>query len=251
MNQHIHIATRFCGPPTSGNGGVSAGLLAAALGCGLGDAAEIRLHAMPPLDTDLVIEHDADGAGRAIDPDGSVVLSGRRVAWANEERRRPATWDDAVASAVPFDPDLHPYPTCFVCGPARADGDGLRLFAGAVPSREGADAVFAAPWVPDPSLADPADPSTVRAEIVWSALDCPSGQAVHVMDGGSAEAVLLGTIAAVRHAPVRVGGRYVATAWERAPRDGRKLFSACTLTEADTGTLVGESSCVWIAVPRS
>ena len=44
----------------------------------------------------------------------------------------------------------HPLPHCFVCGPKRAEGDGLRIF----PGRSADDAVFAAPWVPHASLDD-------------------------------------------------------------------------------------------------
>ena len=51
----ITIPKRFCGPPTSGNGGYSCGRLAAFVQ----GPAEITLRAPPPLDTKLSIErHD-------------------------------------------------------------------------------------------------------------------------------------------------------------------------------------------------
>ena len=43
-----------------------------------------------------------------------------------------ASFDEASAAELltPIKPHEHPLPTCFVCGPARAQGDGLRIFAG-------------------------------------------------------------------------------------------------------------------------
>ena len=48
----ITIAKRFCGPPTSGNGGYSSGRVAALVG----NPAEITLRAPPPLDAALRVE---------------------------------------------------------------------------------------------------------------------------------------------------------------------------------------------------
>jgi hypothetical protein len=52
-------------------------------------------------------------------------------------------------------------PDCFVCGPARAPGDGLRIFPGPVSRRS----VWAAPWTPDLSVGGP--DGRVRDEVVW------------------------------------------------------------------------------------
>ena len=73
----------------------------------------------------------------------------------------------------------HAYNTCFVCGPAREDG--LRVYAGPVEGRPG---LVASPWTPA---------EDVRPELVWAALDCPSGWAV---DDFQREGVLLGRMAA-------------------------------------------------------
>ena len=50
------IAKRYCGPPQSGNGGYSCGLL----GKQIEGPSKVRLHVPPPLDSDLTIEQDAD-----------------------------------------------------------------------------------------------------------------------------------------------------------------------------------------------
>ena len=62
----------------------------------------------------------------------------------------------------------HLIPSCFNCGPLRAEGDGLRIFPGVVEERE----VVAAPWTPAQSLAN--SEGIVEQEYVWSALDCPT-----------------------------------------------------------------------------
>src|SRR3982075_2267589 len=77
---------------------------------------------------------------------------------------------------TPIKQHEHLPPTCFVCGPARAQGDGLRIFAGPlVRQSRNASAVFAATWTPDPTLA--AEDGFVAPEFLWSALDCPTGYA--------------------------------------------------------------------------
>ena len=66
----------------------------------------------------------------------------------------------------------HLFPRCFVCGPAREAGDGLRIFSSPLQGQT----LHAAPWVPHESLAD--DRGDVATEFLWAALDCPSGFAV-------------------------------------------------------------------------
>ena len=51
----VRIERRFRGPPTTGNGGYVAGLVAAALG---GTDCTVTLKAPPPLDRDLVLTTD-------------------------------------------------------------------------------------------------------------------------------------------------------------------------------------------------
>jgi hypothetical protein len=121
----------------------------------------------------------------------------------------------------------HAYPTCFTCGPERDDG--LGIFAGAVEGREG---VVAAPWTPAPD---------VRAEIVWAALDCPSGWAV---DDFQREGVLLGRMAASIHERPEPSEAHVVVGW-RIGEEGRKRFAGSALYTAD-GDLVAHSRSTWI-----
>jgi hypothetical protein len=137
--------------------------------------------------------------------------------------------------------DEHPYPTCFVCGPRRAEGDGLRIFPGPVDGRD----LRAAPWTPAADLAG--EDGLVRPEFVWSALDCPSGLAINAF--GGVGRVLLGRLAADLRHPVRAGQDHVLTAWPIS-RDGRKLHTGSALFTA-AGELLAAARAVWIEVePR-
>jgi hypothetical protein len=104
--------------------------------------------------------------------------------------------------------------------------------------------VVAAPWVPDASLVD--SRGAVRPEFVWAALDCPSGWAPIVADGGTP--MLLGELAARVLGPIRAGERCVIAAWMLG-REGRKSRSDAVLFGAD-GTARAVASATWIAIAR-
>src|SRR5690348_5738134 len=108
------IDRRFRGPATSGNGGYTCGLVAALVG----NAAEVTLRVPPPLDVPLRVEGTSVWAGETLVAE-AVPASIEIVAPA------PVSFDEATRAAEPdFDT---PFPECFVCGHARADG--LRIFA--------------------------------------------------------------------------------------------------------------------------
>src|SRR5207248_10722012 len=69
----IVIAKRFCGPPDSGNGGYSSGLLANKLS----QHAECTLRKPIPLERELLIEA-RNGGGVLLD-DREIVIGGRAV----------------------------------------------------------------------------------------------------------------------------------------------------------------------------
>ncbi|WP_432993115.1 hypothetical protein [Dactylosporangium sp. CA-233914] len=155
----MRIAARYNGPPGSGNGGYSAGLLATALGLA---PAEVTLRRPPPLETDLTLVRDAvAGMGRAMHGDDLVAEA--RAAAGRPDAVPPVPLADAEAAATAYAGLLdHPFPTCFVCGTGRDDGLGLR--PGPLP-----DARTATPWHV---------PGDVDEVMMWAALDCPGGWAV-------------------------------------------------------------------------
>jgi hypothetical protein len=134
--------------------------------------------------------------------------------------------------------DEHTFPECFVCGPHRKPGDGLRIFAGPA---AGSD-VVAAPWIVDKSLGAPA-----ATEFLWAALDCPSGFALWSPREGTT--VVLGQLTAAIHGQVMPGDKCVAMGWPLQV-DGRKRFAGSAVF-SEKGELVALARAVWIEVPAS
>jgi hypothetical protein len=212
------IPSRFNGPPSSANGGYACGLFSEALGGGF----EVTLLVPPPLDTQLDIVGDELRHGDV------VVARARRAVHSDEDVPEPVSLAEAEAASTRYAGfEHHAYPTCYTCGPERDDG--LRIFAGPVEGRVG---VVAAPWTPGPG---------VRAEIVWAALDCPSGWAV---DEFQREGVLLGRMAAAIHTRPEPGEAHVVIGW-RVGAEGRKRFAGSAVFTGDGG-LVAHSRSTWL-----
>ena len=242
----VIIEPRYCGPPKSGNGGYVCGRLARHIPGG----AEITLHAPPPLDKRLDVIATDGGSWEL--RDGAAVVATGRPASLQFTLLETASFDEASAAELltPIKPHEHPLPTCFVCGPARARGDGLRIFAGPLGRQSwNASAVYAATWTPDPSLA--AEDGLVAPEFLWSALDCPTGYASsHDRESGGIDRtpILLGRMAARVEARPRPGERCVITSWEIG-RDGRKRVAEAAV-HGEAGTLLAVARATWIAVDR-
>jgi hypothetical protein len=242
----ITIDQRFCGPPSSGNGGYVCGLLAGHIGA----SAEITLRAPPPLGRPLDIVAGADGA-LALREGEAILATGRpaRIEVSDIPSASYAEAEDAVRRS-PFDDKNHIFPTCFVCGPARAAGDGLRIFAGPLSARADRNiATFAAPWIPDANLGG--DDGCVAAEFVWAALDCPTGYAslgARQLAMSGAEAILLGRMSARIDRRPKPGERCVVVAWSTG-RDGRKLFANSALLRED-GEMLALAQTTWLVVDQ-
>jgi hypothetical protein len=128
-----------------------------------------------------------------------------------------------------------------VCGPDRPPGDGLRVISGPVAGR---DDVVASPWEVGPDV--PASGGTVRPEIVWAVLDCPSGNALMLVP--EMGICMLGRMSARLDAPVEAGRSYVTMGWAIA-RDGRKCDTgSAILTPA--GEPVARARATWIQLRR-
>lgn len=205
---------------------------------------------LPPLDKQLDVVATDDGSWEL--RDGATVVATGRPAGLELTRLEKASFDEASAAELltPVKPHEHPLPTCFVCGPARAQGDGLRIFAGPLVRQSGnASAVFAATWTPERTLT--AEDGLVAPEFLWSALDCPTGYASsHDRESGSFDRtpILLGRMSAQIESRPRPGERCVITAWE-AGRDGRKRVAEAAAHD-EAGTLLAVARATWIAVDR-
>jgi hypothetical protein len=242
----IIIDRRYCGPPNSGNGGYVCGRLARHISGG----AEVTLRAPPPLDKQLDIVARDEGQFEL--HDGATVVATGRPANVELSRLERASFDEARAAelSTPIKPHEHPLPTCFVCGPARAPGDGLRISAGPLVGHSPkASSVLAATWIPDTTLT--AEDGLVASEFLWSALDCPTGYACshdRKNRGFDPTPMLLGRMSARIEMRPRPGERCVITAWE-VGRDGRKRVAEAA-AYGEAGTLLAVARATWIAVDR-
>jgi len=227
----LAIAKRFCGPPTSANGGYFCGLVASLST----DNVTVRLMKPPPLDTPLEAEVQADGI--IVVRNGTEIVAQARPAEPLAlDTPVPPSYLEALDASVRY-PGFseHPFPTCFVCGPQRSRGDGLRVFAGPVNGRP----VFAAPWVPDASL-DRGD-GKVRPEFMWAAMDCPGCFAANKTGRGT---WLLGEFTAHVDRCVHVEEPCRVVAWHIASK-GRKHEAGTALFDED-GELCGRAKAIWI-----
>jgi hypothetical protein len=237
----IVVPPRFNGPPGVGNGGYFAGLIARALG---GGPAEVTLRAPAPLDRPLSLEDRGEGVRVR---DGDTVVAEGKPTTVEVEPPPPVSVETAAAAAKhgPFvDAEKHPFPSCFVCGPMRAEGDGLRLFAGPVEGHT----VFATPWTPAPSLAS--DDGTLADEVVWAALDCPSSAPIsNDADQPDFRPIVLGRIAVRIDRPVRAAEPHVVVAWGLRIDRRRRDAAAALYTAA--GALCAVSRSLWIELRRA
>jgi hypothetical protein len=234
---HLSVPQRFRGPAHSVNGGYMCGRVAAYLG----GPATVTLHQPPPLDTAMTVQAGPDSVRVH---HGDTLIAQAVPAADSVALRVPGLVSMAQAQAAQgrsryFDEPV--FPSCFVCGPQRPPGDGLRILPGPVADRT----LWAAPWTPDASVAD--DEGTVAAEIVWAALDCPSGIAVgEATEIDKDTAIVLGRMSAQVSALPAIGDECQVIAWP-VGRDGRKLTAGSALVRG--GEVLAMAAAVWITVP--
>lgn len=224
---HLLIPHRFNGPRGSGNGGWTCGSVAAYLDPPAGTAVSVRLHAPPPLDVPLLVDHTAGSL--VVTRDGSPVASASYPT-SDPTPVEPVTVAEAAAAEQRYAGlRAHPFPTCFVCGPSRRPGDGLRIFAGPVSGREH---TVAATWTP----------YETTLPITWAALDCPSGWSTDIEE----RPVVLGTMTALVHEMPTTRERYVVVA-ERRAVEGRKSHTASTIYGPD-GRVLATATQIWFEI---
>jgi hypothetical protein len=226
------IERRFRGPAQSGNGGYVCGRIARHVP----GTATVRLAIPPPLETPLEVDV-TDGVVRLMS--GTTLVGEGRAAELDIDVPAPVSLAAATESSKHYHGfDTHTFPSCFVCGPQREPGDGLRIFAGQVSGRE----VVAAPWVVDASLGSP-----TANEFLWAALDCPGGFALWSPREGTT--VVLGQLTGSIRGQVRPGDKCVAMGWPLQV-EGRKRFAGSAVFSA-SGELVALGRAIWIEVPAS
>lgn len=232
MTETLTIPAFFNGPPASANGGYTCGRVAQLVEA---EVSEVSLRSPPPLDTPLEVAREGD----------RVMLRGGDTLVAEGA---PSELLVEVPDAVPAEEieeaqgegrarwaQDHPFPTCVVCGPARADG--LGIMPSALPGRDG---LFGALWTPGAASDDGS--GCVRTELVWAALDCPTS--APVANWGNGPAMVLASLAARLGCPMRVGEPHTILSWALGD-DGRKHWGAAALYDSD-GILTCASRALWI-----
>ena len=232
----LEVHPRFHGPPHSANGGYMCGSVAR-----LADVpVEVSLRLPPPVGRTMRAEATADGGLRVLD--GETLVAEATPAppprLVPPQTVDPESARRAAEGYAGF--DAHIFPTCWTCGPDRAEGDGLRIFPGPV-GGAGAEAdLVAAPWVPHDEL-DTGD-GTVAVPHVWAALDCPS-----YFGAANPDPAVLARMSADIRAPVRVGRPHVVLGWTAAPPGGRRRHGGSAVLDAD-GTILAVAATVWVTL---
>ena len=212
------VPRRFAGPPSSGNGGWTAGALAALLDHDRPDDRAAGVADGPGHAAAAAAARRADAGGRrGRDPATATPVAVAEVVEGDLEPVDPVAHDVAVAAAATYPGfTTHPFPTCFACGPAREEGDGLRIFPGQVDDAGGRTRV-AAPWTPHPSVAEDYhqygdDTQRASLPVTWAALDCVGGWA------GDLDGATDGAGPDHGAGPHAAGGRRAARRRGRCPR---------------------------------
>lgn len=215
------IDHRHRGPLASGNGGWSAGLLAAFVD----GPAEVTLRLPPPLDRPLPVAEDGE---RVLLLDGDALVAEAVPGAPGLELPAPpslAEAEDAATRHIHFGGEN--FAECFSCG---FRDDGLCIHVGAVAGRD--DGLQAAAWVA----------REVSPEVVWAAIDCAGAYAV---GGPGRGEVVLGRMAAEILRLPEDGEQCIVVAWPLG-EDGRKLSAGTALLTAGGETLA-VSRQTWIA----
>lgn len=220
-----------------GHGGYVAGLLATRTK----GAVQVTLRRPTPLGVTLqLVEGDDDrwelhtGLGEAAE-----VIAESQPATLELDILPPPTLAQALAAEAgspSFYNDRGVHPTCFGCGNHRAEGDGLRIFAGPTTAR--GHGQVAAVWHPG-KVFDAGD-GTVDTQWVLAALDCPGAFAFIASE---TRAGLLGRIVFEQLGEVPAGQDLIVTGWQ-VGIDGRKLFAGTALFD-EAGTPLAAAKATW------
>lgn len=227
----LQVDRRFRGPSDSGNGGYVCGLVAALTGASVGgSAAVVTLRRPPPLDTAMSV---VAGNGEVVLLHGDMTVAEGALSALDLDPVPPLAVGAArTASASYPGLALHPFPECFVCGPARSPDDGLRLF----PGRLG-DGRTACTWTVSAEW-------SARPELVWAALDCPGGWTAEI----EGRPMVLGRMTARLEALPDTGEECVVMGLLLGS-EGRKTWTATTAYGAD-GRQLGRAHATWLTLSK-
>jgi hypothetical protein len=233
--------SRFRGPAGSANGGYACGVVAGLVNH---PVVEVTLRAPPPLDTRIPVER-LEGNQVLLKLEGNVVAAGKPAELDMSPPAAPS-FEQAHAASHPAGAERpnayahHVMPECFVCGITRDCGDSLCLWPGPFGDR----GHIATTWIPNDSVCDAS--GAVLSEVVWSALDCPTGL-VFMFTEKTGTFMVLGRMTARISKPLRRGEQYIQLGWPIG-NEARKFFGGSALFAA-SGELCAMAKATWIRVP--
>jgi hypothetical protein len=234
-NRSFTIAKRYCGPEDSANGGYAAGSMAKRVDF---NPVRVTLLKPPPLETNLTVQDGERGVVACTD-DGTVIAACSPGKVTIEVPPIPTLEDAREATARYVMAQKHYFPECFVCGTKRPD-DGLCIHPGKVIGSE----IVATVWTPDASL--PSENGILNSEIVWSALDCPSGTACLSKE---LRPIVLGKLCVEIRQDVPSGEELIVIGWS-VSNDGIKQFVGSAIANAD-GEVLAVAEATWIELDKS
>jgi len=235
MSTSVEVNERFCGPPTSGNGGYVSGLIASFVG----SSAKVRLTAPPPLNEPLHIHKSTDHVELRNNED--VIGVGSKQEFTLELPPTPSLTDAEQAQNRFIAFNDHVFPCCFVCGPDRDKGDGLRIFPGPVIDDDWS--VLACTWKPSADLYG--EDGRLQHEFIWAALDCPSYFGAL---GNSMRVALLGEMELNVVSEVTEKGPLIIWCWPISS-EGRKHYGGSAVATVD-GKLIAYARGLWIELKK-
>ena len=229
----IYVDERYSGPPGYANGGWLAGQLSRLVP---GQVSTVSLWRPVPVGELLSVRPTTEGAVLSIR--GELLATAAAAEWPPDLAPVEPVRLDEAEWASQSSQRHHPFPTCFVCGPERPIGEGLRILPGPLGDDHGF--VHAATW----KVGDRYDSGQGAAVVpaMWAALDCV-GAFPHLDDGQMA---VLGRMTARVLEPAWVGETY-AVVGRADGAERRKRFSSTALFDG-SGRRVAESHQLWIGL---
>jgi hypothetical protein len=237
----ILIDSTYNGPPGSGNGGYCCGRFAAQLAADPQHGAQVTLRQPPPLDSPLDVLRTKDG----VEIRSADMLVASAVPAAVDLQPLPAPEPQQAREAQLRYTGFadHPFAHCFVCGPERKVGDGLRLFPGALAHCSASVQPVACYWQPYTELGD--EQGNLRPEFIWAALDCPTYFGAFAAEPNLV-AVLGQQSVHCLQARLPASANYLIQSW-LLETDGRKRHSAGALY-TESGQCVALCRATWIVL---
>jgi hypothetical protein len=230
MRKEIVINKTFCGPTESGQGGYVSGLL----GGFIEGSSEVTLRVPPPLNQTLEIDMSDKDLIKLLN--GDTIVAQAIPSKVEFNIPKPPTYEEAIAASESYIGfKQHAFPKCFVCGPERLEGDGLRIFPGQISGKD----LVAAPWIPYKSLAD--ENGNVKNEFIWAALDCAGGFAAII---SKLRLIVLGKLAVSIEHDIQINKKYIVIGWP-IMIEGRKLLAG-TAIFTESGKLCAKAKATWI-----